>query len=349
MSDSQKWLVLTLSVLFAGLLFVLAPVLTPFLISALLAYLGDPIVDRLEKSGLGRSAGVTLVFVIMVIAATVVLFVLVPLVQRQFIALLSALPQAIAWLQSSVAPIISDSLGIELVEVDVEALKRAMAEHWRQVGSFAGNFITHLGRSGQVLLGWVSYLVLIPVVTFYLLRDWDRLVAAVNSLIPRRVQPTIAKLATEIDAVLAEFLRGQLSVMLVLAIVYTAGLWLVGIELAVMIGVVAGVVSFVPYLGVIVGIVVAGFAAFIQFGDVGHLLGVLGVFGVGQLLEGMVLSPLLVGDRIGLHPVAVLFAVMAGGQLFGFFGILLALPVAAAIVVILRHLRDEYLDSEIYG
>ena len=212
-----------------------------------------------------------------------------------------------------------------------------------------GLLVTHVGRSGQLLVGWLTYLLLIPVVTFYLLRDWDHLVAAVRDLLPKRLEPTVVKLAREIDAVLAEFLRGQLTVMLALAVIYTTGLWLVGLELAFFIGMLAGFVSFVPYLGVIVGLVVASFAAFLQFQDVVHIAGVAAVFGVGQLLEGMVLSPLLVGDRIGLHPVAVIFAVMAGGQLFGFFGVLLALPVAAIIVVLLRHSRDEYLQSALYG
>ena len=209
--------------------------------------------------------------------------------------------------------------------------------------------MSSLGRSGQVLLGWLTYLLLIPVVTFYLLRDWDILVASVRDLLPQRAAPTITKLAGEIDAVLAEFLRGQLTVMLALALIYTVGLWMVGLDLAFVIGMLAGLVSFVPYMGVVVGLSSAVIAAFLQFQDVVHLAGVAAVFGVGQVLEGMVLSPMLVGDRIGLHPVAVIFAVMAGGQLFGFFGVLVALPVAAAVVVVLRHSRDEYLKSAFYG
>ncbi len=349
LTDSQKWLVLTTALLALALLYALAPVLTPFLLSALLAYLGDPVVDWLQRLGLGRSGSVVLVFVLMLMGAVIALFVLLPLLQRQLISLISGLPQLLEWLQLRLAPQFESAFGLEVMTFDIEAVRRALAEHWRSVGSFAGNFVAHLGRSGQVVLGWISYLVLLPVVTFYLLRDWDRMVAAIDGLIPKYLQPTVAKLAREIDAVLAEFLRGQLSVMFVLGLLYAAGLWLVGLELAIVIGLLAGVVSFVPYLGVIVGIAVAGFAAFVQFGDVGHLLGVLAVFGFGQLLEAMVLSPLLVGDRIGLHPVAVLFAIMAGGQLFGFFGILVALPVAAAIVVVLRHVRDEYLDSNLYA
>lgn len=349
LTDSQKWLVLSCLLLTGWLTWLLAPVLTPFLISALLAYLGDPLVDRLEAAGLGRTPGVMVVFVAMMLAGIVGVLVLVPLLQRQAVALLNAVPQLLEWMQQSLAPALSDLLGVELLEFDIEGVRKAIVDHWRQVGSLAGRVIDQISRSGALVLGWITYLLLIPVVTFYLLRDWDHLVAAVRALLPKRVEPTVSKLAHEIDQVLAEFLRGQLTVMAALALIYTAGLWLVGLDLAFFIGMLAGLVSFVPYLGVIVGIVVAGIAAFLQFHDVIHLVFVAVVFGVGQVLEGMVLSPLLVGDRIGLHPVAVIFAVMAGGQLFGFFGILLALPVAAVIVVLLRHSRDEYLASNLYG
>lgn len=349
MSDSQKWLALSLLVLCGWLLYLLAPVLTPFVVGALLAYLGDPVVDRLEAAGLGRTPGVVVVFLAMLLLGVVGLVVLLPNLQRQVVMLLNAVPQMLEWLQGSLLPRLSAMFDVKLVEFDIGGIRKAILAHWQEVGSFAGLVVDHLGRSGALILGWVTYLLLIPVVTFYLLRDWDLLIAAVRDLLPKRIEPVVSKLAGEIDAVLAEFLRGQVTVMAALATIYTLGLWLVGLNLAFSIGLLAGVVSFVPYLGVIVGVLVAGVAAFLQFHDLVHLLGVAAVFGVGQVLEGMVLSPLLVGDRIGLHPVAVIFAVMAGGQLFGFFGVLLALPVAAVIVVLLRHSRDEYLRSALYG
>ncbi len=349
MSDSQRWLLLALGLVGAGLLYLLAPVLTPFLISAFLAYLGDPLVDRLEVLRVRRGLGVVAVFAVMFAAALLSLVVLLPMLEKQAAGLINGIPRGLEWLQQTLAPRLAAFIGAEIMEIDVPAVREALVEHWRQVGSLAGQLMTHVGRSGQMLMAWLTYLLLIPVVTFYLLRDWNHLMAAIRDLLPKPIEPTVVKLASDIDAVLAEFLRGQLTVMLALAVIYTTGLWIVGLDLAFFIGLLAGVVSFVPYLGVIVGLVVAGFAAFLQFQDVVHILAVAGVFGVGQLLEGMVLSPLLVGDRIGLHPVAVIFAVMAGGQLFGFFGVLLALPVAAVIVVLLRHSRDEYLQSELYG
>lgn len=348
-TDSQKWLMLALSVLLALLTYLLAPVLTPFLVSALLAYLGDPLVDKLERVGVGRSLGVAAVFAVMLFVGMLTLIIVIPLLERQAASLIGRIPQAVEWLQGALAPRLAEVFGNGAIEFDIEGMRAAIIQHWRQFGSIAGQLMGQLSHSGQLLLGWITYLLLIPVVTFYLLRDWDQLVALVNGLLPKRIQPTVAKLAREIDAVLAEFLRGQLTLMLAMAVLYTVGLWFTGLELALFIGMLAGVVSFVPYLGVIVGMVVAGFAAFVQFSDISHVLAVGAVFAVGQALEGMVLSPLLVGDRIGLHPVAVIFAVMAGGQLFGFFGILVALPIAAVTVVLLRHSRDEYLQSSLYS
>ena len=198
------------------------------------------------------------------------------------------------------------------------------------------------------MLGWLMNLVLIPVVTFYLLRDWDLLIKGIRELLPRKIEPTVSTLASEINEVLGAFVRGQLMVMFALGVIYTAGLWLIGLDLAFIIGMGAGLLSVVPYLGTVVGLVAAVLAAVFQFQDLFHTIMVLLVFGAGQALEGMVLTPKLVGDRIGLHPVAVIFAVLAGGQLFGFLGILLALPVASALNVLVRHFRDEYTKSDLY-
>ena len=349
LAASRQWFVLALVVAGGWLLYLLAPVLTPFLMSALLAYLGDPLVDRLERMGMSRTLGVLTVFGIMFVTGILALVVLLPMLSHQAVAFLNNIPEALDWLHKQVAPRVAALVGSEVVSIDIEGLRTAIVDHWRQVGSVAGRVMSSLGRSGQVVLGWLTYLLLIPVVTFYLLRDWDHLVAAVRDLLPQRAAPTIGRLATEIDAVLAQFLRGQLTVMLALAAIYVSGLWIVGLDLAFVIGITAGLLSFVPYLGVIVGVAAAVVAAFLQFHDIAHLIGVAAVFTVGQVLEGMVLSPLLVGDRIGLHPVAVIFAVMAGGQLFGFFGVLVALPVAAVVVVLLRHSRDEYFKSELYA
>ncbi len=347
-SDSQKWLLLAGTVFFGWLLYLLAPVLTPFLVAALLSYLGDPLVDRLEARKISRTLGVVIVFSLIVLLGLLLLLILVPMLETQIRILITKIPQGLSWLNEALLPRLSETFNMEIQGIDPEAIRKAIASHWKQLGNVAGQILQTVGSSGQVLMTWLAYLMLVPVVSFYLLRDWDHMVAHVRDLLPRRHEPTVVKLSRECDAVLAEFMRGQLLVMLALGVIYTLGLWIVGLELALLIGMLAGLVSFVPYLGFIVGIGVAGFAAIMQFHDAIHVVYIAIVFGIGQALEGMVLSPLLVGDRIGLHPVAVIFAVMAGGQLFGFFGVLLALPVAAVIVVLLRHTHQVYLESGFY-
>ncbi|MCC6715218.1 MAG: AI-2E family transporter [Gammaproteobacteria bacterium] len=330
------------------LLYRLAPVLTPFMASAVLAYLGDPLVDRLERRGLSRTVSVVVVFVAMALLGVTFLLIMIPLLQRQATVLMERIPQGIQWLQERVLPYLLALPGLADATIDLDTVRQAVTEHWQQVGTAVTRVLAEVTASGRAVFAALAYLLLIPVVTFYLLRDWDVLVRHMHALIPRSVEPTVVRLTRECDAVLAQFLRGQLLVMLGLAFIYTTGLWTVGLDSAFLIGMLAGLVSFVPYLGFIVGIVLAGFAALIQYGDALHLLYVVAVFGVGQLIEGFVLSPWLVGDRIGLHPVAVIFAVMAGGQLFGFFGVLLALPVAAVVLVLLRHSHELYLQSSFY-
>ena len=348
MSDAQKWLLLAGLLIGAWVIYLLSPVLSPFLVGALLAYLGDPVTDRLEHRGVPRTLAVVIVFGFMFLAGLVLLFILIPLLQDQIFALRDRIPQLINWLQNSVLPWVSTTLGMDQGSIDLGAVRKTITENWQDMGSLLGTVLGKIGHSGQFLLSWVLYLGLVPVVTFYLLRDWDSLVNNTRGLLPKRYAPAIVQLVGECDAVLAEFLRGQLLVMLCLGLIYSIGLWIVGLEFALLVGMLAGMVSFVPYLGAIVGISTAGILGYLQFHDLIHLLYLGLVFATGQAMEGMVLSPLLVGDRIGLHPVAVIFAVMAGGQLFGFIGILLALPVAAVIMVILRQVHRHFVHSGIY-
>jgi len=349
MTESQKWLTLTGIFATGFLVYLLAPVLTPFLAAALLAYLGDPLADRLESRGLPRTAAVVVVFVLLLAMLALTLLLLVPAVGHQIEVLVSKLPLYLDWLQTNVGPWLQKTFGVEASLLDSTTLKSALQEHWSQFGGIAKSVVAWLSQSGMALVALLANLVLIPVVTFYLLRDWDSLIEKIHGLLPRKWEPTAVKLAKESDEVLGAFLRGQVLVMLVLAFIYSMGLWWVGLELALIIGLVAGLVSFVPYLGFIVGILLAGVAAMMQFHDPSILLLVAAVFGVGQALEGMLLTPLLVGDKIGLHPVAVIFAVMAGGTLFGFVGVLLALPVAAIVMVMLRHMQQVYRQSDLYS
>ena len=329
-------------------IWLLGPILTPFLFSALLAYLFDPLVDRLERRGLSRTASVSVVFLLPAGLLVAVPLLLVPLLENQVRVLIETLPRAIDWGRDTLVPLLVEHLGIDPDLLDVQGLKRAVVDHWRQAGGIAANVVSYATRSGFAVAGWVASVVLVPVVTFYTLRDWDRIVGFVHDLVPRDVEPTVSLIARQSDEALGAFLRGQLTVMLALGTIYSVGLWLCGLELALLIGLMAGLVSFVPYLGTIVGVSAAVIAMLVQTRDVLDLLPVAAVFVAGQLLEGFWLTPKLVGDRIRLHPVAVIFAVMAGGQLFGFLGVLLALPVTAVLAVLVRWMHTEYKQSEVY-
>lgn len=347
LNESQTWLWIAAVLLLGWLIYLLAPILSPFLTAGLFAYLGDPLVDRLQKHKLSRTLSVVIVLGVMLIAVVVILLLLLPLLETQIMALIRALPGYIDWATEKLR-LLESSLGGGTPLFDVEQLKSAVVANWKEAGRLTANVVAYVGRSGLVVVGWITSLVVIPVVTFYMLRDWDHFVAGIHDLLPRSIEPTVVALARESDEVLGAFLRGQLLVMLSLSVIYTIGLWIAGLELALLIGLFAGLVSFVPYLGVIVGVLSASLAMLFQTHEVPHLVPVAIVFGVGQLLEGMVLTPLLVGDRIGLHPVTVIFAVLAGGQLFGFVGILLALPVAAVIAVLVRRARQSYKASALY-
>jgi predicted PurR-regulated permease PerM len=221
--------------------------------------------------------------------------------------------------------------------------------HWQQAGGIVATVLGGISKSGLTILHWATNIALIPVLTFYFLRDWRSLLTSLRELLPRPLEPVVLRLATEADEVLGGFLRGQLSVMVSLGAIYATGLTLAGIQFGFLIGFVAGLVSFVPYLGAFIGVSSALIAVMVQYGDPTHLLMVMAVFAVGQTCESFLLVPWLVGDRIGLHPVAVIFSIMAGGELFGFLGVLLALPTAAVAMVGLRFAHQRYTESHLYG
>ena len=348
MTQSTRWFWLTISTITLFLLYLLAPILLPFVSAALLAYLGDPLVDRLEKMKLSRTLSVVIVFSLMFTIVVPLLLFLIPLLQEQLTLLLKKSPDYIQWATTNIQPMLQDSLGISLPSLDVDQLKKTVAEEWTNAGGFFKGLLRTVSHSSVIVAGWLANIVLIPVITFYLLRDWDHLVAYIHDLLPRSIEPTVSLMAKESNDVLGAFLRGQMLVMLALGIIYSMGLRLVGVEFSLLIGLFAGLLSFIPYMGLIVGVIIAGAAVLFQTHDMTNLLWVFLVFGVAQMIEGMFLTPVLVGDRIGLHPVAVIFAVLAGGQLFGFFGILLALPVFAVLAVLLRHGKTRYKGSKIY-
>ena len=332
---------------FLLMLYLLQPILMPFVLGAGLAYLGDPIVDWLQRKKLSRTAGVVVVFFVLGLAGLIALLLIVPLLQEQVLRLVHNLPAYVNWIYGKLRPYLAPWLPAG-TELDMDQLRAMIAENWNQAGGVAKALFGVLAKPGMALIALVGNILLVPVVTFYLLRDWDVLLMHIRDLLPRKALPTVTQLAREADTVLSAFLRGQLLVMLALSIYYSVTLSLIGLDLALLIGVAAGLISFVPYLGFIVGIIAAGIAIVVQTQELLPLLWIALIFGIGQILEGFILTPLLVGDRIGMHPVAVIFAVLAGGALFGFLGVLLALPVAAVLVVLLKFVRGRWVKSELY-
>lgn len=329
---------LALVVLTGLLVYWLQPILTPFLAGALLAYLGDPLARRLERLGLNRTLSTSVVFLALTLILLLAMLMLVPLIGRQLETLRGQLPAMLGWLQGSALPWLEQTMGIDAGAIELGALREAVTANWQSTGNVAAIVLERVTRSGLALAGAIATLALIPVVAFYLLRDWERVLAGMLNLVPTGWQPTLRHLAMECDEVVGAFLRGQLLVMIALGLFYALGLWLIGLDLGVLIGLLSGLAAVVPYLGFIVGIIAASAAAIFQHPEwLIPVLLVWVVYGAGQMLESVVFTPLFVGDRIGLHPVAVIFAVLAGGQLFGFAGVLLALPVAAVVVVLLRH------------
>ncbi len=347
MVNRSYWF-LGVAAVFFLLVFALQPILMPFLVAALFAYLTDPVVDKLETKKLSRTTGVVIVFVGLTLMMIILALLILPLFGKQLFSFMERLPEYIAWIQSNLFPYIQSTFGIQIESMPADKIKNLFTENWQQTSDLLSYMLKSLTASSLTFFALVANILLIPVVTFYLLRDWDYLVEWIRNSIPRPWEKQVVSLTMACDEVLSAFIRGQLLVMMALGTIYSIGLSIVGLDLALFLGTLAGLASVVPYLGAVVGIGSASIAAYMQFHEFMPVVYVLVIFGVGQALEGMVLTPLLVGDKIGLHPVAVIFAIMAGGQLAGFTGILLALPIAAVLMVLLRYLHDEYKDSDLY-
>ncbi len=348
--SDNRWTIFAL--LLALTLYQLGPIVTPFIAAAILAYICDPLVDKLSVAGfnkikVGRALATLLVIVGLFAGMMLIILILIPLLQKQSLLIAERLPVLIENFRAYAEPWLQRNLGKSFA-IDIGQIQQMITEHWQETGNVLNHLLQTAGSKGLALIGIVANLILLPVVLFYLLRDWDNLVEKITELIPRQWLEKTTTVVKEIDQVLAEFLRGQLSVMAALCVFYSIGLWLAGLEMAVSIGLLAGLLSFVPYLGFAIAFIMALLLALLQFGSLSAIVPVLMVFGIGQVIESYILTPYLVGDRIGLHPVVVIIALLAGGQLFGFSGVLLALPVGAAIAVGLRHSKQSYLTSDAY-
>lgn len=348
MSRIQIWGAAIAGLSVVILVWLLGPMLTPFLIGAALAYLCDPMVERLHKWKVPRTLAVLLVLFFVINIVVLFLVLIIPLMRHEFILINQRLPNAQLWVEQTAVPWLVNTVGLDESKISLSYLKETFSAHIPAAGNIIGMIVGKVGKSGLAIIGFVVNLLLVPVVFFFLLRDWPTIKNGVIAMSPEHIRRRFSPMMQECDSALSAFLRGQLMVMTSLAIFYTVGLWIVGLDIALLVGVFAGLASFIPYLGFGLGLVLAVIGALLQFADPTMAIWVIGVFVAGQLLEGIVLQPLLLGDRIGLHPVAVIFAVLAGGQLFGFIGVLLALPAAAVLLVLVKHGLRYYRESSFY-
>jgi predicted PurR-regulated permease PerM len=347
-ADREKWWWLALGLAFLVLLYFLSPILTPFLLGGILAYIFNPLVGWLERHRVNRTLGAAVAITILAGVLVLLVVIVVPLFTKEIRMLAERLPGVLDQANARLVPWLRERFGVEL-QLDPASVRDYVAEAVKGTEGLGAAVLHSLKIGGATLIGILITVLLVPVVLFYLMRDWDRLVELAAGLVPRGMHAKAAEIAREADAVLAEFLRGQVSVMLVMSVYYSVALWITGLDFYLPVGIITGILVFIPYVGSFTGLLLATLSGLIQFGPTMGLAWVLIAFGIGQAIEGMAVTPLLVGKRIGLHPVAVIFALLAFGQLFGFFGVLLALPASAALLVGLRHLRARYIASSVYG
>lgn len=344
------WLAIGLALV--AVLVLLGPVLTPFIAAAILAYALNPGVDWLDARRIGkfsvpRAVAVLLVILLLFAALLALVLIVIPVLQTELPLLREKIPNFLAQMNDILSPRLK-ALGIQ-VRLDGTGLKKLLSQQMAASGDqIWSGVLSSVKQGSSAVLGWAATLLLIPIVLFYLLLDWHLFLQKLFKLIPRAWASRSRNFANEVDGLLAQYLRGQLLVMLVLAAYYSIALMIAGFDVALPVGIITGLLVFIPYLGFGLGLILALIAAILQFDGFSGLALVALIYGAGQILESFFLTPRLVGERIGLHPLAVIFALMAFGQLFGFVGILLALPASAIISVAVRHLRAHYLESSFY-
>ena len=351
-NQKQTILWVGLWLLLMGLLVLLGPVLTPFIAGAILAYILNPAVERMcawkiGKFQIPRVLAVLVVILLLFSLLAALALIVVPVVQEELPLLQEQIPNFLTRVSNSLGPVLQ-GLDIEL-KLDPASVRKMLTEQFTASRQWLWQAVLSSARvGGTTLLSWLAMLILIPVVLFYLLLDWRKLLRILIAAVPRRWMRKILGMANEVDDLLAQYLRGQFIVMLVLSVYYSAGLAIAGFDIALPVGIITGMLAFVPYVGFGIGLVLALLAGLLQFSDWHGLIAVAIVYGGGQILEGFFLTPKLVGERIGLHPLVVIFALLAFGQLFGFVGVLLALPSSAILSVAFRHLQTHYIESDFY-
>jgi len=336
---STLWLIIFLATM--ALIYALRSILLPFVLGCLIGYLLDPLVDWLQKHKINRNIATILVLLSIVLVSVPTIITISYFAELQLKSFINAMPQYIASFNHKIMPLIN-SLQESFPALSKESALNYLQNNFTQAIQFSGRFFHKIITGGYAIFNIISLLLITPVVAFYMLRDWDNFINHINNILPKSHRKTIQQQALAIDNILSSFIRGQLSVCLILGAFYAIGLSIIRLDLGLVVGFISGIISFIPYVGSITGFILSMAIAFAQFDTISPIIAVAGVFFCGQILEGYFLTPKLVGDSIGLHPLWVMFALLAGGTLLGFLGLMIAVPIAAVIGVLVRYAISEY-------
>ncbi len=346
--ERQFWIWLAVLVIAISLIVFVSGVLLPFVAGMAVAYFLDPLGDKLESWGLSRTLSTVIITASFFIAVIALLILIFPLIQGQIIGFAQKVPSMIESFEAWLAPL-KETLSERIPSEKLQELSDVSKSYGTTIVKWLGSLLGGIWKGGLALFNVLSLILITPVVSYYLLRDWDKIVAKVDSWLPRDYAPAIRSVVKDIDITIAGFVRGQGTVCLFLAVFYGVGLTIVGLDFGLVVGITTGLISFIPYFGMLVGMATALAIAIVQFGEVVPVVLVLIVFGAGQIIESMFLTPKLVGEKVGLQAVWVIFALMVGGATVGFTGVLLAVPVAATIGVLVRFFLAQYLASPLYS
>jgi predicted PurR-regulated permease PerM len=345
---TRRWVFwVAIVAIFFLLLFLLRGVLLPFVLGMATAYFLDPIADRMERWGMSRNYATFTLTMCFFLGLILLSILIVPLIADQLMGLIAAIPEYVATFNEQVMPQVTRLLR-GMPADQVESIKSAVADSSGAVVKLGGKFIGGIFHSGMTVITLFSLILITPVVAFYLLRDWDNMLIRMDALLPRRHADVIREQLHIIDRTLAGFVRGQLNVCMLLGVFYAVGLTLVGLKFGALIGLLTGFLVIFPYVGLMLGMSIGLGVAFFQFENYGPVAAVLAVFVIGQIIEGYFVTPKLMSSKVGLHPVWIIFGMLAGASLFGFVGILLAIPITAVIGVLIRFSIDRYLQSSLY-
>ncbi len=344
---SNRFFWLTLFALFCAFVYILRSVLLPFVAGIIIGYLLDPLVDKFTRLKMSRTWATVLVLILVLLLIVPAVVMLANVIDSQLSTFISVVPGYVATLLHKAEPLLADLKAL-FPALDAEKIREYLQANMANNLKILGKVLRSLVSGGMAIVNLISLLLITPVVAFYMLRDWDKFIDKMRSLLPRKSKKSIEQQAREIDRMMAGFIRGQLSVCVILGSFYAIGLHLVGLDLGLLVGFLAGIISFIPYVGTISGFITATALAFAQFSTPLPIISVMLVFAVGQFLEGNFLTPKLVGENVGLHPVWVMFALLAGGVLLGFLGLMIAVPAAAIIGVLVRHALMNYKKSHLY-